>query len=112
MYNDWVAEWCSANRSASSVGTGAPPLQDPKRADEARRIVGLGLKAGFAPNQRANDRPLHHPVYTPVWEALEETGLPHRMPTRPGWLTCRASSQLGHLMAPGTHHAHPPLISR
>jgi uncharacterized protein len=105
VYNDWVAEWC-ATAPDRLVGTGALPLQDPKRAaDEVRRIVGLGLKAGFARPNAYNDRPLHHPSYTPVWEALEETGLP--LAFHPAGLSDMpgASRQLGHLMAPGTHHA-------
>ena len=85
-----------------SSGVGALPLQDPKRAaDEARRIAGLGLKAGFARPNAYNDRPLHHPVYTPVWEALSETGLP--IAFHPAGLSDMpgASRALGGLMAPG-----------
>ena len=85
---------------------GALPLQDPKRAaDEARRIAQLGLKAGFARPNAYNDRPLHHRSYTPVWEALSETGLP--IAFHPAGLTDMpgASRALGGLMAPGTHHA-------
>ena len=44
-------------------------------------------------------------MYTPVWEALEETGLPIAFhPGRPR-RHARRVAQLGHLMAPGTHHA-------
>ena len=83
------------------------PLQDPKRAaDEVRHASRrFGLKAGFARPNAYNDRPLHHPVYTPVWEALSETGLP--IAFHPAGLADMpgASRALGGLMAPGTHHA-------
>lgn len=105
VYNDWLAEWC-AQAPDRLAGVGALPLQDPERAaDEARRIAGLGLKAGFARPNAYNDRPLHHRKYTPVWEALSETGLP--IAFHPAGLTDMpgASRALGGLMAPGTHHA-------
>ena len=35
-----------------------------------------GSSAASAGPNAYNDRPFHHPSYTPVWEALEETGLP------------------------------------
>ncbi len=105
VYNDWLAEWCAQSRDRL-VGVGALPLQDPKRAaEEARRIAQLGLKAGFARPNAYNDRPLHHRAYTPVWEALSETGLP--IAFHPAGLSDMpgASRALGGLMAPGTHHA-------
>jgi predicted TIM-barrel fold metal-dependent hydrolase len=105
VYNDWLADWC-AQEPDRLVGVGALPMQDPKRAaGEARRIASLGLKAGFARPNAYNDRHFHHPVYTPVWEALSETGLP--IAFHPAGLTDMpgASRALGHLMAPGTHHA-------
>ena len=105
VYNDWLADWC-AQSPDRLAGVGALPLQDPKRAgDEARRIAQLGLKAGFARPNAYNDRPLHHPAYTPVWEALSETGLP--IAFHPAGLSDMpgASRALGGLMAPGTHHA-------
>jgi predicted TIM-barrel fold metal-dependent hydrolase len=105
VYNDWLADWC-AHAPDRLAGVGALPLQDPERAaDEARRIAGLGLKAGFARPNAYNDRPLHHRKYTPVWEALSETGLP--IAFHPAGLADMpgASRALGGLMAPGTHHA-------
>ena len=63
------------------MGVGALPMQDPRRAaEEVRRIAGLGLRAGFARPNAYNDRHLHHPAYTPVWEALCATGLPIAAP--------------------------------
>src|SRR6185436_14918009 len=58
VYNDWLAEWCSA----------APD-----------RIKELGLVGTFVRPNAYNGIPFHLPHYEPVWEALEETGLPFGM---------------------------------
>ncbi|MGQ0802821.1 MAG: amidohydrolase family protein [Actinomycetota bacterium] len=105
VYNDWIAGFAAAAPDRL-VGVGALPLQDPAAAaHEARRIVDMNLKAGFARPNAYNDRPLHHKSYTPLYEALEETGLP--LAFHPAGLADMpgASRALGALMAPGTHHA-------
>jgi len=105
VYNDWIAEFAAAAPDRL-VGVGALPLQDPvAAAEEARRIAPLGLKAGFARPNAHSERPLFAKSYTPLWEALEETGLP--LAFHPAGLSDMpgASQSLAHLMAPGTHHA-------
>jgi predicted TIM-barrel fold metal-dependent hydrolase len=105
VYNDWMAEWCAAE-PARLVGVGALPMQDPvAAAEEAHRIKDLGLVGGFARPNAYNDRHFHHKSYRPVFEALEETGLP--LALHPAGLADMpgASRDLGYLMAPGTHHA-------
>ena len=105
VYNDWIAEW-TGSAPDRLRGVGALPMQDPAAAAvEARRIQDLGLVGGFARPNAYLDRPFQHPVYTPVWEALEETGLPLALhpaglPDMPG-----AAKALLTQMAPGTHHA-------
>ena len=83
------------------------PMQDPDRAaDEARRIAATGFEGGLrAARTRTTTGRLHHRAYTPVWEALSETGLP--IAFHPAGLADMpgASRALGGLMAPGTHHA-------
>jgi len=112
VYNDWIAEW-TGTAPDRLRGVGALPMQDPdEAAKEAHRIRALGLVGAFCRPNAYLDRPFHHPVYTPVWEALEDTGLPlglhiAGMPDMPG-----ASRQLLHLMAPGTHHALIPVIDQ
>jgi predicted TIM-barrel fold metal-dependent hydrolase len=105
VYNDWIADWC-AQEPDRLVGVGALPMQDPVRAaEEVHRIAGMGLRAGFARPNAYNDRHLHHRSYTPVWEALSETGLP--IAFHPAGLSDMpgAGRALTNLMAPGTHHA-------
>jgi predicted TIM-barrel fold metal-dependent hydrolase len=105
VYNDWIAEFAAAAPDRL-VGVGALPLQDPAAAVvEVHRMVGMGLKAGFARPNAYNDRHFHSRAYEPVYEALCETGLP--LAFHPAGLADMpgASRALGHLMAPGTHHA-------
>jgi len=107
VYNDWIAEF-AAGAPERLAGVGALPLQDPTAAAaEVLRIKDLGLVAGFARPNAYGDQPLHSKRYTPLYDALEETGLP--LAFHPAGLTDMpgASRALGALMAPGTHH---PLI--
>ena len=112
VYNDWVAEWCAAAPERLK-GTGALPLQDPAAAaDETRRIKDLGLVGTFVRPNAYNGVPFHEKLYTPVWEALEETGLTlglhiTGLADMPG-----AARGMGPLMAPGTHHALIPVIDQ
>lgn len=112
VFNDWMAEWCSVAPDRLK-GVGALPMQDPEEAArEAHRIRARGLVAGFCRPNAYGDKPFHHPAYEPVWDALEETGLPlglhiAGLPDMPG-----ASKLMMHLMAPGTHHALIPVIDQ
>jgi predicted TIM-barrel fold metal-dependent hydrolase len=112
LYNDWITQWCSVAPDRLK-GVGALPMQDPdEAAREVHRIRDRGLVGGFCRPNAYGDRPFHHPAYTPVWEALEETGLPlglhiAGLPDMPG-----ASKLMMHLMAPGTHHALIPVIDQ
>ncbi len=55
-------------------------MQDPvEAAAEVHRIQDAGLVGTFVRPNAYNGVPFHHPDYTPVWEALEETGLPFGM---------------------------------
>jgi predicted TIM-barrel fold metal-dependent hydrolase len=108
VYNDWISEFCSADRRRL-YGAAALPLQDPSAAAvEARRAVReLGLRAAFARPNPHLGRPLHDPAYTPVWEALEELGVPIAFHPAGLWDMPGTSQSMAHLMAAGTHH---PLI--
>jgi predicted TIM-barrel fold metal-dependent hydrolase len=105
VYNDWMAEYVAAAPERLG-GVGALPLQDPVAAAEvAREIKEMGLIGGVARPCAYNERPFFHPVYNPLWETLEELDLALALhPAGPADMA-GASRQLGHLMAPGTHHA-------
>jgi predicted TIM-barrel fold metal-dependent hydrolase len=74
VYNDWIAEYCSAD-SGRLVGVAALPLQDPPAAAaEARRAVEqLGLRGAFARPNPPNGVALHDDVFTPVWGAASSS---------------------------------------
>jgi predicted TIM-barrel fold metal-dependent hydrolase len=105
VYNDWIAEYCSADPKRL-VGAAALPLQEPKAAAaEARRAASLGLRGTFVRPNPHGGVPLHDRRFDPVWEALQEEGLP--LGFHPAGLfdmdgTSRAMREY---MADGTHHA-------
>jgi predicted TIM-barrel fold metal-dependent hydrolase len=106
IYNDWIAEYCAADR-ARLVGVAALPLQDPPAAAaEVRRAVAeLGLRGAFARPNPPSGVPLHDARFTPVWEALEDLQVPLAFHPAGLWDMPGTSQQMAHLMAPGTHHA-------
>ena len=106
VYNDWMAEYCSANPDRL-VGVAALPLQDPAAAaSEAKRAVReLGLRGAFARPNAHNGVAWHDLAYTPVWEALEELDVPITFHPAGLWDMPGASQAMAHMMAPGTHHA-------
>ena len=106
VYNDWLAEFCSAD-PARLVGVAALPLQDPAAAaKEVRRAVEeLGLRGGFCRPNPHNDRPVHDLAFAPVYEALEGLGVPLAFHPAGLWDMPGTSRAMAHLMADGTHHA-------
>jgi predicted TIM-barrel fold metal-dependent hydrolase len=77
-YNNWLADYC---RTAPSrlVGVALLPLVD---VDESvreleRATTRLGFRGAFVrPNPYLPDRPVHHPVYEPLWAAAASLGVP------------------------------------
>jgi uncharacterized protein len=106
VYNDWIAEFCSADRERL-VGVAALPMQDPHAAArEARRAVeDLGLRGGFCRPNPHNDRAFHEVAFAPVYEALAGLGVPLAFHPAGLWDMPGASRAMAHLMAAGTHHA-------
>jgi predicted TIM-barrel fold metal-dependent hydrolase len=77
-YNNWLADYCSADRPRL-VGVGVVPLQDIALAvREAQRCVReLGFRAVMIrPAPYIGTRKLYHPVYDPFWQELEDLGVP------------------------------------
>ncbi len=77
-YNEWLAEFCSAN-PVRLFGIAAVPLQDPARAarELERSVTDLGLRGAFIrPSAYVDELPLNHSVYDPFWEACASLGVP------------------------------------
>lgn len=106
VYNDWIAEYCAADPKRL-VGAAALPLQDPAAAAaEARRAAReLGLRGTFVRPNPHGDKLLHDPVFDPVWEALQEEGLPLGFHPAGLWDMPGTSRSMVQYMAPATAHA-------
>ncbi len=76
VYNDFLAEFCSA-APRRLVGVGILPIGGPIQwaIDEARRIARINLKSVLLPADTPN-RPWWDNYYKPLWEALSDLGLP------------------------------------
>lgn len=75
-YNDWLAAYCSADRTRM-FGAAMLPMQDPAAAArELRRASGeLGLPAAFVRPNPCRGRSIADRSYDVVWEAAEELGV-------------------------------------
>ena len=108
VYNDWIAEFCRVD-PRRLAGVAALPLQDPQAAArEARRAVTeLGLRGVFCrPNPlNPHSRLLHDPAHEPVWDELEQLGIPLTFHPAGLWDMPGTSRAMHQFMAPGTHHA-------
>jgi len=105
VWNDWMAEWCSAAPDRL-VGSGMLPAQDPKAAaDEVHRIASLGLRAGVVRPNPVLGMQLWDPAFDPMYDALEEHGIPLGLHGAGMFDMEGASKRMGDLMASGTHHA-------
>lgn len=72
-YNNWLADFCGADRDRL-FGVGMLALQDPVRAaaEVVRVHDELGFRAMFARPNPINGRNLDDPAYEPVWRALSD----------------------------------------
>jgi predicted TIM-barrel fold metal-dependent hydrolase len=72
-YNDWLCDFCGADRT-NLVGAGMiSPFDIDSAVAEARRCVNeLGFRAIFLRANIINGRNWHDPYYEPLWSALEE----------------------------------------
>ncbi|MBI2203639.1 MAG: amidohydrolase family protein [Candidatus Rokubacteria bacterium] len=74
-YNDWLAEFC-ATKPDRLVGAGLVPIDDPKSAaDEVRYLKQIGIRTCMFLAARV-EMPLWNDAWQPLWEALDETGIP------------------------------------
>lgn len=75
-YNDWLAEFCSADPKRL-IGVSVPAQADPRAAlDEVRRTVReYGYRGVMLRPNPINGRTLIHRDWTPLWEFLESEGI-------------------------------------
>lgn len=76
-YNDWLFDFCQTDPSRL-IGAGMLSVFDIEDAvEEAHRVVEeLGFRAVFLRSNIVNGRAFHESYYEPLWEALEELGIP------------------------------------
>jgi predicted TIM-barrel fold metal-dependent hydrolase len=74
-HNRAMVDFCSAD--ARMLAVGYVPLQDPHLATRtAREAIDMGCKAILVPSAPPRDKSPTHPDYWPLWQHLEETGVP------------------------------------
>jgi predicted TIM-barrel fold metal-dependent hydrolase len=82
------------------------PVQDPAAAaTEVSRIAALGLRAGVIRPNPVLGKPLWDRAFDPMYDALEEHGIPLGLHGAGMFDMEGASKRMGDLMAGGTHHA-------
>lgn len=76
VYNDWLSEFCAA-APGRLLGAGLLPLRGPIEwaCEEAHRVAKLGLSSASIPADLA-DQSYGDPEFTPLWETLQDVGLP------------------------------------
>ena len=76
VYNDWISEFCSAAPDRL-LGSALLPMRGPVEwaVEEAERIAGMeGIRTVLIPAEV--ERSYAHADYNPMWDALQDIGLP------------------------------------
>ena len=76
-YNRWLADYCRA-APARLIGVAMLPLLDVEESvrELEHAVNRLGFRAAFARPNPYGGRPIHHPVYDPLWNCAETLGVP------------------------------------
>lgn len=76
-YNDWLAEYCNADRSRLK-GAALVPLQDPADGAKelARAVQELGMAAAVMRPNPVAGRKLHDPAYDVLYQTANDLGVP------------------------------------
>jgi predicted TIM-barrel fold metal-dependent hydrolase len=105
VWNDWMAEWCSA-APERLVGSAVLPAQDPDAAAaEVHRAAAMELRVGVIRPNPVLGKPLWHRAFDPMYDALEEHAMPLGLHGAGMFDMEGTSKRMVDLMAPGTHHA-------
>lgn len=76
-YNDWMADFCEADRGRLfGVGMISPFDVGDAVAEARRAVVDLGFKGVFLRANVVNGHNWHDPIYEPLWSTLEELDVP------------------------------------
>ncbi len=76
IYNEWLAEFCSA-RPDRFAGLASLPNHDVAAAvEEVHRVAKRGVLRGVEVSRSHDMLPLFHPDWYPIWAAAAEAGLP------------------------------------
>jgi predicted TIM-barrel fold metal-dependent hydrolase len=81
-YNDWCSDHTQEGEGRLFGAGAVPPMHEPddvaRVAAEIRRVAELpGMVSVFMrPNPAVDWRPFNDPVYDPIWQAAQDTGLP------------------------------------
>lgn len=98
-YNDWlIEEWCAADPERLLAAAILPLFDMPAAAAEARRVAERGLRCVSLPSSPGTiPRVPHFPdrAWEPLWDALEETGLPAQIHIVSGKADLAALQQTG-----------------
>ena len=73
-YNDWIHDLFSSRPDRFAPAAILPTINVPKAVDEVYRLARKGFRLVSAPIG-IKDQPYNLPVYEPLWNALEDTGL-------------------------------------
>ncbi len=74
-YNDWAIELFGEHPDRFAPASIVPVIDVDTAVEEVRRVAGLGYKLISAPIH-LKYQPYSLPIYEPLWNVLEETGLP------------------------------------
>jgi predicted TIM-barrel fold metal-dependent hydrolase len=81
-YNDWCSDHVQDGEGRLFGAGAVPPMHEPddvpRVAAEIRRVAEMdGMVSVFMrPNPSVDWRPFNDPVYDPIWQAAQDTGLP------------------------------------
>jgi len=76
-YNDWLHDFCAADRKRLLAAAMIAPHDVPSAVDETRRCVEqLGFKSILLLPGLVNRKPWHHRDYDPLWASCEQLGIP------------------------------------
>jgi predicted TIM-barrel fold metal-dependent hydrolase len=73
-YNDWVFDIFGAHQDRFAPAAILPTKDVPKAVEEVRRLAKKGFRVVSSPISVYN-QPYNLPVYEPLWDVLEETGM-------------------------------------